>query len=786
MHTCFSQRSSVVPLNAQSLSLLHPILSLSTSFSFYILAEYVLASSSHRVRLILTTFTTMKRSYDYSFAHEDREHTFAISQHSFEHIHPHTIATQAAPYLIGSSAQAVQPPSDFAYRAVSGQHPYLGLRSPLLSGSSCIDDDFQSNAAAQKAEANPQASPSDFWAKYRANSGTTGLGILYGGLAQEQGQTLTGDTTGTVIKTEPPSDGLDSWGSPVPGGFLDLLSRPYSGSPGSLHLGSSCVEPASTSLLTRGITTTGDPDAFYLGSSTPSLLSIPSLLYPSSSDLAQDTQPLFYSGDSESSVEGTLVNASFSGLYSTSSTEASASDSPVKKPLFYASSSSGSVDDNSGSYSAKDAFSTLLNLDSPLLGLGSDGIPVKQREPVVGLYADVNLRTLPTRHDSPQVYVNPADVMGQQDMGAKTEEEQEVVDLLIGYDSQPHILAPAQDSTDCEAGTGFTEEAVQAIVNVISAAQREDVDKTTLPEPPQVIEAIQPVFSLPDVPPPVIPQPTHFPFAPPREVVPGPVNTHPSLRVSHAPAPPPIAPAPTSVPPQACAANLPRGLSSSLDHAPYMFFPSSLTALHPRQRTPLVDRQPPAYPGEVQAHASHMPPADDRQTPICNAHMGVELDELRRRADAFRVRNPDADIDKTWLQAFAGRLSEGGALIDEWRCYVKGCAQRNKRRDHILVHVGSHVEHRPFACEQWCVFTFSSLASEADRRRIQWDALPAEERVQAPRGEPRRGEAVRVPGLCADAAQELRAPGPAEAAHARDARRGGRVFAEEDEAGRGR
>ncbi|EKM59146.1 uncharacterized protein PHACADRAFT_52995, partial [Phanerochaete carnosa HHB-10118-sp] len=33
-------------------------------------------------------------------------------------------------------------------------------------------------------------------------------------------------------------------------------------------------------------------------------------------------------------------------------------------------------------------------------------------------------------------------------------------------------------------------------------------------------------------------------------------------------------------------------------------------------------------------------------------------------------------------------------------CYVKGCTQTNKRRDHILVHVGSHVEHRPFQCDE--------------------------------------------------------------------------------------
>jgi hypothetical protein len=30
-----------------------------------------------------------------------------------------------------------------------------------------------------------------------------------------------------------------------------------------------------------------------------------------------------------------------------------------------------------------------------------------------------------------------------------------------------------------------------------------------------------------------------------------------------------------------------------------------------------------------------------------------------------------------------------------------GCGQRNKRRDHIIVHVGAHVDQRPFGCSMW-------------------------------------------------------------------------------------
>lgn len=91
------------------------------------------------------------------------------------------------------------------------------------------------------------------------------------------------------------------------------------------------------------------------------------------------------------------------------------------------------------------------------------------------------------------------------------------------------------------------------------------------------------------------------------------------------------------------------------------------------------------------------------QSPVLNAHLGVPLHDLRRRADNFRQCNPGLELDRAWLQSFAGRLSQRGELIEEYRCYVTDCDQRNKRRDHILVHVGSHVEHRPWQCGEWCV-----------------------------------------------------------------------------------
>ena len=90
-------------------------------------------------------------------------------------------------------------------------------------------------------------------------------------------------------------------------------------------------------------------------------------------------------------------------------------------------------------------------------------------------------------------------------------------------------------------------------------------------------------------------------------------------------------------------------------------------------------------------------------SPVFNAHLGIELGDLISRAERFRNKYPDRDIDRTWLSHFAGKLSERGELLNDFRCYVVGCDQRNKRRDHILVHVGAHIGQRPFACSLWFV-----------------------------------------------------------------------------------
>lgn len=88
-------------------------------------------------------------------------------------------------------------------------------------------------------------------------------------------------------------------------------------------------------------------------------------------------------------------------------------------------------------------------------------------------------------------------------------------------------------------------------------------------------------------------------------------------------------------------------------------------------------------------------------TPVFDAHRGVDIEVLKAKAERYRLRNQGRDYDKRWLISFAGKLSPRGELIDEFRCYITGCKQTNKRRDHILIHVGAHLDQRPFKCMYW-------------------------------------------------------------------------------------
>ncbi|KAF7353037.1 hypothetical protein MVEN_01271400 [Mycena venus] len=88
-------------------------------------------------------------------------------------------------------------------------------------------------------------------------------------------------------------------------------------------------------------------------------------------------------------------------------------------------------------------------------------------------------------------------------------------------------------------------------------------------------------------------------------------------------------------------------------------------------------------------------------TPILDAHRGITQTELEAKAARFQQRNPGVeDFDKRWLASFSGKLTAMGEIMEDFRCYVVGCTQMNRRRDHMVVHVGSHLDQRRFKCEQ--------------------------------------------------------------------------------------
>jgi hypothetical protein len=88
-------------------------------------------------------------------------------------------------------------------------------------------------------------------------------------------------------------------------------------------------------------------------------------------------------------------------------------------------------------------------------------------------------------------------------------------------------------------------------------------------------------------------------------------------------------------------------------------------------------------------------------TPIFNVHEGISEQDLQRRANRYRRRHPGLNLDRHWLLKYAGKLNKDGKAIEDYRCYISGCAQVNKRRDHIIVHICSHVNERPFSCRYW-------------------------------------------------------------------------------------
>ncbi|KAI0004924.1 hypothetical protein BJV74DRAFT_805732 [Russula compacta] len=92
-------------------------------------------------------------------------------------------------------------------------------------------------------------------------------------------------------------------------------------------------------------------------------------------------------------------------------------------------------------------------------------------------------------------------------------------------------------------------------------------------------------------------------------------------------------------------------------------------------------------------------------TPAFNIHEGISEYDLQRRANRYRRRYPGRSLDRHWLLKYAGKLNKDGKAMEDYRCYISGCTQVNKRRDHIMVHICSHVNERPFAC-RYCHMTF--------------------------------------------------------------------------------
>ncbi|OBZ70004.1 Krueppel-like factor 15 [Grifola frondosa] len=252
----------------------------------------------------------------------------------------------------------------------------------------------------------------------------------------------------------------------------------------------------------------------------------------------------------------------------------------------------------------------------------------------IGIYADVNMRFL-AQEEGPIFGVNPADVMGN------------ISNLQLS--SSPNLSADLPG--EVLVNTGFSDEAISAIMSVLSA-----------PAPSQADVKLEDHAKLQA---PLAPVSVH------RHEVFNSQGVRLQSQVPTTNVGPPTVPF------------IPPGLSLSYPNA---------------SRSPLVSIQVPQVQALPTFPAPGVPAAVDSQSPVLNAHQGIDLADLRRRADDFRQRNPGMELDKVWLQAYAGRLSQRGELIEDYRCYVVGCGQRNKRRDHILVHVGSHVEHRPWQC----------------------------------------------------------------------------------------
>lgn len=369
-------------------------------------------------------------------------------------------------------------------------------------------------------------------------------------------------------------------------------------------------------------------------------------------------------------------------------------------------------------------------------------------EPLIGLFADFNMREFTLSQRSPSFGINPAFLSRSSAPSPEaTMDDSQEEDMMIIEDLPPTAACPVsfelqtQDASSSSTeiiDVSFTDADVTAIVSVLSASLP-TADSAAVPPAVQSTKTnsctpvLRPYSNTQGLL--VPPLPTRSGTIP---SVPSP-NLAKLLPMRSLTTTPRILPAP-----QSATSPLPSGsLSVS---------------------SPLVP-QPSASARLPLGNITNTVPVNLDP----NAYLGVDLEELRAKAEQFREQHPGHDIDKNWLAMYAGKLSEDGQRLDEYRCYVKGCFQTNKRRDHILVHVGSHVEFRPFQCDYWCVhLIFSDAAQVGDDdmdTALQRHEVPSQERMQAPHDQPWRAQALHLRTLCPLSREELCSSGPSQTSY---------------------
>lgn len=284
----------------------------------------------------------------------------------------------------------------------------------------------------------------------------------------------------------------------------------------------------------------------------------------------------------------------------------------------------------------------------------SPGDKIENMPAMVGPFPDINMFSLAYMQRPPEVGVNPTDVMGQISPASS---QSDLLNFRIRKrSSSPCLSVPYSDSSSATEEQPSVE-AMEDIIAILSNnAEKENLLPQTQATTVSHMARKQPPMS---------------------RTMSAPNNRFPALtyRDAHIP-----------------------------NEDPFDYHLATPTpAAH---RSPLVDlraRFNMETPFKMEAQSIHA--CDSPEKPVLNAHLGIHLSELVDRAERHRLRFPGVEIDKNWLLAFAGKLSKHGERLNDYRCYVTGCTQMNRRRDHILVHVGSHVDQRPFSCSVWSVLS---------------------------------------------------------------------------------